>query len=350
MSARGCYTELQNITRDLRRTTLPSLPPALGFEGDVEYTHQLGIWKRWIQWEIDDPLVLKADETSTYQARVLFAYQQALMAMRYWPELWSEASDFCFSNGLDDKGDDFLAQGINANPESCLLAFKRADRIELTMKFEDDDEDHTRRAAAVRQPYDKVLDALYELITRSDSRKKQELARIEAQFIAEQQTKDLVKDEPEEDQAVLQEEASQKEAQKAEQIEATKRIHDFQVRLLSRTLSYVWIALTRATRRIQGKGRQEDGGPRGVFVHGSRAVFADARKRGRLSADFYVQTALLEFHCYDAETGRKIFERGLKLHPKDEGYALEYIKHLVANNDHISMSIIFALPSLDLSG
>ena len=27
--------ELQNITRDLRRTTLPVLPPALGFDGDV---------------------------------------------------------------------------------------------------------------------------------------------------------------------------------------------------------------------------------------------------------------------------------------------------------------------------
>lgn len=328
MSARGCYTELQNITRDLKRTTLPSLPPALGFEGDVEYTHQLGIWKRWIQWEIEDPLVLKADEPSTYKARVLFAFRQALMAMRFWPELWSEASEFCFSNGLADEGNDFLAQGIVANPESCLLAFKRADHIELNTKAEDGDDKHVRRASAVRQPYEKVLDALYDLIAKSKIREEQELARIEAQFASEAQATNDKDEAPEEEDAGLQEEARAKQDQKAEQIEATKNVHAVQVRLLSRTLSYVWIALMRAMRRIQGKGNPGHGGARGVF--------SDARKRGRLTPDVYVQAALIEFHCYDPDTGRKIFERGLKLFVEDEGFALEYIKHLVANNDHTS--------------
>ena len=119
MSARSSNIELTNITRDLHRTTLPILPPALGFEGDVEYMQQLTIWKKWLEWEKDDKLVLKQQNPQDYRIRVTYVYQHALMTMKYWPELWCEASDFCFSNGMENEGKDFLAQGIAANPESC---------------------------------------------------------------------------------------------------------------------------------------------------------------------------------------------------------------------------------------
>ena len=331
MSARSSYTELQNITRDLKRTTLPSLPPALGFEGEAEYIDQLNIWKRWIQWEKDDPLVLKQDDLEAYKARVLFVYKHALMAMRFWPELWCDASEFCFAEGMDNEGNDFLIQGVAANPESCLLAFKRADRLELSTAGEEGDEKTLRRAAIVREPYEKVLDALYELIAKSKAREEQEVARIELEFTissAEQQpngVKEIVQEEDEEPQ---EDHSKAKESYKVAQIEAAKSVQAVQIRLLSKTLSYVWIALMRALRRIQGKG--------GVGMGGARGVFSDARKRGRVTPDVYVQAALIEFHCYDPDTGRKIFERGLKLFQEDDAFALEYIQHLVANNDHTS--------------
>lgn len=332
MSARSSYTELQNITRELKRTTLPSLPPALGFDGEVEYTYQLNIWKRWIQWEKDDPLVLKQDDLDAYKARVTFVYKHALMAMRFWPELWSDASEFCFANGMDTEGNDFLNQGIAANPESCLLAFERADRIELTTSGEEGDEKHLRRAAAVREPYDKVLDALYDLISKSKTREELDIARIESQYAAansESQVNGLKEeDAKEEEDEEAQDESKIKEKQKTNQVEAIKNMHAIQIRLLSQTLSHVWIALMRALRRIQGKG--------GVGVGGARGVFSDARKRGRITADVYVQAALIEFHCYEPDTGKKIFDRGLKLFQEDEAFALEYIKHLVAINDHTS--------------
>ena len=131
MSARSSHIELQNITRKLRRTTLAVLPPASGFDGDVEYTEQLEIWKRWIQWEKDDPLVLKQEDIGAYRDRIIFVYKQALMSLRFWPELWCDAADFSFSENLDAEGNEFLTDGMIANPESCLLAFKRADRLEL---------------------------------------------------------------------------------------------------------------------------------------------------------------------------------------------------------------------------
>ena len=55
-----------------------------------------------------------------------------------------------------------------------------------------------------------------------------------------------------------------------------------------------------------------------------------------LTSEVYIAVALVEFHCYEPDTARKIFDRGLKLFQEDEAFALAYIKHLVANNDHTS--------------
>ena len=88
MTARSSSIALENITRDLVRTTRPRLPPALGFEGDAEYVKQVEIWKRWINWEKEDPLVLKDEDPAAYKARVVYTYKQALMALRFWPEMW----------------------------------------------------------------------------------------------------------------------------------------------------------------------------------------------------------------------------------------------------------------------
>ena len=70
MTARSSNVELNKITQHLRRTTIPKLPPALGFDGDVEYMAQVDIWKKWIQWEKDDPLVLKESSNEAFQKRV----------------------------------------------------------------------------------------------------------------------------------------------------------------------------------------------------------------------------------------------------------------------------------------
>lgn len=294
---------------------------------------QLEIWQRWIKWEIDDPLVLKQDDIAAYRDRTVFAYKQALMAMRFWPEMWCDAADFCFNNNLDAEGNEFLVQGIAANPESCLLAFKRADRLELTTANEEGDESAKRRGASVREPYDKVLDALYDLIAKAKAREAQEISRVEAQFAIDdiERRNGIQGDDPDDD--AYGDDEDSKEKRKSAQVESVKAAHAVQVGLLSTTVSHVWIALMRAMRRIQGKGKVNE------QIGGSRQIFTDARKRGRITSDVYVASALIEFHCYDPETTKKIFERGLKLFPQDEAFALEYIKHLIANNDHTSKSL-----------
>jgi cleavage stimulation factor subunit 3 len=104
--------------------------------------------------------------------------------------------------------------------------------------------------------------------------------------------------------------------------------YEAQIKMLSRTISFVWIALARAMRRIQGKGSAKDGG--------LRKVFTDARQRGRLTSDVYVAVALIESTVYKDPVGAKIFERGAKLFPEDENFILEYIKYLHSRDDTTS--------------
>ena len=332
MSARSSYTELQNITRDLKRTTLSLLPPALGFEGDTEYMNQVEIWKRWIQWEKGDPLVLKDDTPAAYKDRIVYAYKQALMALWFWPEMWFDAAEFCFESDLESQGTDFLTQGIAANPESCLLAFKQADRLELSTTNGNDDESKAQRGNKVREPYNSLLEALYDLITKAMERESKEIARIEAEFPSSEsgpQTNGIVSQD-DDDKDNSDDEKPKEMDKKQSRVNMVKAMHSVQISILNRTISNAWIALMRAMQRMQGKGKI------GALIGGSRQIFTDARKKGRITSEVWIASALLEFHNTDSESAKRIFERGLKLFPEDENFALEYIKLLVHTNDNTS--------------
>jgi cleavage stimulation factor subunit 3 len=332
MTARTCYTQLQNMTRDLDRSTLPKLPPALGFEGDTEYMKQVEIWKGWIQWEKDDNLVLKDEDIKAYRDRIIFVYKQALMALQFWPEMWYDAAEFCFSSGMEKEGLDFLTQGIAANPESCLLAFKLADHTELTTANDETSDPGAKlRMQKVRDPYNKVLDSLYDLINKARAREVRDIQKVEAS-VASINADTAMGGRLDEDEDYDSTEAEQRKASAQAQIDSIKSVVAIQVSILQRAISFAWVALMRACRRIQGKGMP------GERAGGFRTILTEARKRGRITSDVYIQSALIEYHCYKDNTATKIFERGIKLFPDDEIFALEYIKHLIAINDVTSES------------
>lgn len=328
MTARSANTALENLTRGLERTTLPRLPPAFGFEGDQEYLHQIELWKKWISWEQEDPLVLKADEFEAYKQRILYVYKQAVMALRFWPEIWVDAADWCFNNNLDKEGDSFLADGIVANPESCLLAFKKADRLESTLSTEEAEKSNVEKGAIVRAPYTKLLDSLYELIANLKVRETKEKAKLEENSAIDASISAIVRKAEDDDDSDSEKDA--RESAKATQLNAITQGYEMQRKLLQRTVSFSWIALMRAMRRIQGNGSLES-------KTGSRYIFAEARQRGMITSEVYVASALIEHMVYKDKSGTKIFERGAKLFPTDEAYLLEYLKHLISISDITSM-------------
>lgn len=330
MTARAARLQLENLTKDINRTTLPRLPPALGFDGDEEYAKQVDLWKKWIEWEKEDPLVLKEDDLPAYKSRVIYVYKQALMALRFWPEMWYDAAEFCFQNDLETEGNSFLTQAIEANPESCLLAFKQADRVELTTVSEGGEEGIVKRGKLVREPYDKLLGALYDLHTKAMKREQKLLDAID-ELIAQRAAASPAaasNDDDDDEEETGEDGADQKKDGVLQiQRDAIKKGSQTELRLLQRLISFGWVALMRAMRRVQGKGRP------GAAVGGLRQIFSDARQKGRIGSDVYAQAALIEYHCYKDPSATKIFDRGMVLFKHDEAFALEYLKHLVATND-----------------
>ena len=334
MSAKSANTALEHITRGLNRTNLPRLPPAPGFDGDQEFMEQVEIWKKWVAWEKSDPLDLKddKDQPGLYQKRILYVYNQALMALRFWPEMWVDAAQWCFDNNIttvengvpkdgNANGMDFLTRGIEANPESVLLAFKLADHIESTYPIEENDESKIAFGEAVRVPYDRVLDTLYAMVKNLKEKEAAQVAKLQ-QMTAAQESNNEDGDGPADN------------IPKAP-IEAIQKGYAAQVQLLSRMISFVWIAVIRAMRRIQGKGAIN------APLGGMRKAFHDARARGRLTSDVYVVVAQLEWNIYKDPAGGRIFDRGAKLFPEDENFALENIKHLHSKDDHTNARVLF---------
>ncbi|KAL6870527.1 hypothetical protein J3F83DRAFT_736634 [Trichoderma novae-zelandiae] len=331
MSAKSGNIALDNITRDLKRTNLPRLPPAPGFEGDQEFRHQVALWKKWIEWEKEDPLVLKADEPKVFAQRVLYCYKQALMALRFWPELWVDAAEWCLQSDIPEvdkeMGVEFLVQGIAANPESVLLALKHADHIEATSPLREGDK--TEFAKAVRKPFDDVLNTLYALGDKAKEREKMEISMLRHAAAQEAPVQQSIEQNYDDDY----EAGTTRKVSAEERIAAIQKGYAAETNILSRTISYVWIAMARAIRRIQGKGNQTDGG--------LRKVFTDARQKGRLTSDVYVAVALLESVVYKDPVGAKIFERGARLFPNDEGFVVEYLKFLHSKDDTTNARVVF---------
>lgn len=341
MTARSAINVLENnITRGVIRNTLPKLPPAPGFDGHDDFMNQVRLWKNWIQWEKSDPVEVATDDRALYNKRVLYLYKNALMALRFWPELWYDAAEWCFENGLAEEGDKFLTDGIEANPESCLLAFRKANQIELRTDFEDDQDGKIAKGAAIREPLQKLIDTMYDLITQTKKREEHSIARAKEAFEAQKQADGAARaiaqsDADDEDDEEAARRQKEKEGAFNAQLQAISAGYNAQTILLKKTLTYGWIALMRAMRRVQGKGATT--GSMGGF----RGIFSEARKRGRVLSDLYAASAHIEHNCYQDLAAGRILERGMRLFPDDESLALHYIKHLVKLNDvtsRLSMS------------
>ncbi|KAF2155376.1 hypothetical protein K461DRAFT_253579 [Myriangium duriaei CBS 260.36] len=339
MTARSSYTALQNIAANIRRGIVPRLPPHVGCDGEEDFNGQVDAWQKWIAWEKEDPLVLKDEDAKALQQRILFVYRQATMALRFYPKIWFEAAQWCFDNALDSDGNSFLDQGTEANPESCLLAFRKADQIEQTMPAEEGEDSMVKRGQAVRAPYDNLLNTLYKHHDKTAAQEKTDVARIEERYAA------MSPDSREGSQEAAGDDLAEneggpavpltKKARKDKEIEDRKAESEAQLYLIKKTISFSWIGLMRAMRRIQGKGKPGD------KVGGMRGVFKDARTRGRLLADCHAATALLEHNCYRDQAASRIFNLGMKLFPEDENFALEHVKFLISTGDSTNARAVF---------
>lgn len=331
MTARTARTQLDQKLEGLDRRSLPRLPPLYGCDGEDEFGTQVEKWRGWIAWEKEDPLVLRDEDIAAYRKRVLFAYKQAVMSMRFYPEMWFDAASWCFEQGTDEyksEGEKLLDRGILACPESVLLSMRKADRIEETLEGGNSESAQVENAAKVEPVYEAVLNALYALNTKTQQRKQNAIQEVKQHF-ASLPPEDAQEDDAPVDDADSDKEDGGKPRTRAEQEEAQVRAvsnpYTAHLETLKRTISSVWVAKMRCYRRLQGSGTGKETNP----IKGFRGIFTQARGRGCLTSQVYIASAQLELHgSRDSGVAKRVFERGMKLFPTDEVYALEYMQYL----------------------
>ena len=341
MQARTAKTQLDQKIEGLDRASLPTLPPLYGCAGEDEFATQVEKWRSWIAWEKEDPLILKDEDPALYRQRIIYVFKQATMQLRFYPGIWFDAASWCYEQlgeEMEKQGDDFLDKGIEACPESVLLTLKKADRVESGLERGNDDDAAIRNGQKLDPVFEHCHAALYALNDKLKTRLGKELAKVKAYFDTLPDD-DSAEDQPRSPSPSSDDDGPRKPQTKSQLLEAqTKALTtsaQHQQDTLKRTISYLWVAKLRAFRRIQGQGKPKDA------KKGFRGVFAEARPRGQLTSEVYIASALMEWVCYQDKSAEKIFERGLKLFPTDEVFALEYIKHLISNNDETNARAVF---------
>ncbi|KAG0137656.1 hypothetical protein HOY82DRAFT_597377 [Tuber indicum] len=245
MTASYCLIELSNITKGLRLDTLSRLPPAPGYEAYQDYTRQVELWKRWIQWKQGDPLVLAKEDPA------------ALMALMFWPPMWFDAAGLFFANRIDNERLGSINVAMVANPDRCLLYFKYADRLEASTIIEGGVEALIRKGQLFRKHYDDLLNRLYELVRKIKPKEKEDRALIGDAF-------ELAN------------------PYNAEDYDYDKTMILEQLQVITETISTVFINLLYATGRVQVHGKMNE--PLG----GNHQIFADARTRGNINSNVHV--------------------------------------------------------------
>lgn len=339
MTARTAKTQLDQKMDGMDRKSLPILPPLYGCAGEDAFATQVEKWRAWINWEKEDPLVLKDEDIEAYSRRVIFAYRQATMYLRFYPEIWFEASAWCSEQATEDMAklaEEFLDNGIEACPESVLLTLKKADRVESGLESGSTDEIAIRNGEILDPIYECLLKALYALHKKLVERMNKSISEVREYFASLPAEEDeAVNGQGEEDDDSQDEKPLSRAQKLEEQVKSARAASMEHQDTLKRAISYVWVAKLRAFRRIQGQGKPTEA------KKGFRGVFAEARPRGQLTSEVYTANALMEWRCYQDKSADKIFERGLKLFPTDEIFALEYIKHLISNNDGVNARAVF---------
>src|SRR5690348_9243390 len=130
MTARMMWKELRKLTDGINRNLLPR--PVKWTEREL---HQLEQWKRYIRWEQSNPL--NFEDTSALSARVAWTYKQALLSMRFYPEIWFEAANYFNEIGRADEAVAMLKNGCEIMPTSFLLHFAYAEMEETRKNFKE---------------------------------------------------------------------------------------------------------------------------------------------------------------------------------------------------------------------
>lgn len=307
MTARTAVKEMRRFTDKINKNIIPTPPKWIKSEKE-----QLSYWKEWIEWEMLNPLSL--EDQSALSQRIIYAYKQAMMHLRYYPEIWFEAANYWVSIKKDDDAVSLLKTAMEVIPTSFLVHFAYAELQE-----------HRKQYTEARKAYESLLQNIQtqiEEIEKSTVDEVNILMKTSADNVSEDENP-LDLDGETREQLRIKEKELEKERTK---IEESKR---HEINEFSQAYSLVWIMLMRFTRRTEG-------------IKSARLIFSKARKSIYCTYHVFVASALMEYHCSkDQAIAGKIFELGLKNFIYNPEYVSQYLDFLIQLNDDNNTRALF---------
>ncbi|EMR08331.1 hypothetical protein PNEG_03171 [Pneumocystis murina B123] len=298
MMARTAWKDMASITAGFRATNIPKVP--VWTEKDVEEVEQ---WKRWIEWEMSDPLDLKLKPAIV--TRVKYAYKQAMINLRFFPEIWFSAVEYWLSLNEEKEAVEIMKNGIIANPTSYLLHFQYADFLEQNKRFSE-----------MRTIYETLIENLSKEFKKISCYMENKISEV-SKYLEYVTPQDPV------------EEGEIQKLTPKKEIQNIQKQGEEELNKLTKNISIVWSVFMRAVRRTEG-------------IKAARQVFGKARKVPNQAYHIYVASALMEYHCSkDSTIASKIFDLGLKSFGNDPDFVLHYLTFLININDDTNARALY---------
>ncbi|CAN6663460.1 mRNA 3'-end-processing protein Rna14p [Trichomonascus vanleenenianus] len=162
MKARAALREMERLIDNLDRFNTTPLPRKYT-EKELDKSQA---WFRWINWEKSNPL---ETDKETVDVRVSYAYKQAVLAMRYYPEIWFDAAEYAVEQGRESEQMEYLKNGVAANPYSFMLHYKKAEL-----------EEKAGNAKAMKETFLQLIDNFKEQRNRLEQAEPVNKARLDA--------------------------------------------------------------------------------------------------------------------------------------------------------------------------
>ncbi|KAG4086654.1 hypothetical protein H8356DRAFT_962014 [Neocallimastix lanati (nom. inval.)] len=266
MLARSLFRELKNMLDNIEKIQKNYLaqPPSWS-EKDYK---MLEAWKEYIKWEKNNPLKLKEN---LMIKRVTYAYKQALLTLRYFPEIWYDYAIYISESGKTEESIYILKTASEVLPTSLLINFALAEANELKLN-----------TPAESLPSFVNPKVIYENLIKN----------LETEIEKEQQ--------------------NEKVKEKEKELKEIEKEYNEKVKELKQRLGLAWIVFMRFTRRSDG-------------LKAARAVFSKARKSKYCVHQVFVASALMEYQMTKQSTiASRIFELGMKVFASPNGVNDDY--------------------------
>ncbi|KAI8071752.1 hypothetical protein BC940DRAFT_293627 [Gongronella butleri] len=307
MTARTALRESRSMTDALLKKSLARKP-----RGTDSEAKQLSLWKKYIAWEKGNPLHL--EESAGVVERVSFAYQQALLVFRHFPELWYDYAMYFMQQGKPDRSMTILKQATDVLPMSLVITFAYAELCEANDKMDD-----------VKVAYDALLERLDQQAIKAQKDAQDQVDQLQQELTQEISDMNLGDDvDGELREKVRARERQVKREQEDIQLQGKKRVED-----ISRQCTMIWIAYMRMERRVEG-------------IKAARGIFSRARKSPYRTFHVFIASALMEYHnSKDAVVAGKIFGLAAKSFGDDPDFVCQYLDFLIQMNDDNNTRALF---------